>query len=170
MKINSIQSSNKPAFNGFRATPTGLVKLAEDFVQNPKLEQRFIKTIVNPLKNTNTDVVFDGYSTNYKNLEGSYSTIIQAYKDSNEIIVRPISGANKWCRNIFRPQNNTELEPVKEFAEYPYKEFEAAKNIAQNIAIDAGDAVCLSEKIKKFIFPPEHTLAKKVQEIMDYLA
>lgn len=169
MRINSIQSSNTPVFNGFRATINGAVKLASDFIHNPELEKRFVKTIVEPLKNTNTDVLFDGYSTHYKTLDGSYSTIIQAYKNSNEVIVRPTSGPSKWTRDIFRPKDNTELEPVKEFSEYPYKEFEAAKNIAKNIEQGAGDNMNLAEKMKAFFFPEEHPLAQKLKEVIEYL-
>jgi len=171
MRINSIQSTNQPAFNGFRATSNGVVRLANDFVKNPELEKQFVEHIVKPLKNTNTDVLFDGYSTHYKTLDGGYSTIIQAYKNSNEVIVKPASGPNKWSRSIFRPKGDTPLEPVTEFESYPYKEFEAAKNIAKNIELDAGkNNMNLSEKMKSFFFPSDHPLAKKFQEIIEYLS
>lgn len=170
MRITNIQNNNTPTSKGFRVTPEGAVKLANDFVKNPDLENRFIEHIVKPLKNTNTDVVFDGYSTYYKNLDGKYSSIVQAYKNSKDVIVRETCGPRKWIRDIFRPKNNTTLEPVKEFNEYPYNEIEAAKNIAQNISIDTGNNIKLSEKMQNTFFPSNHPLAKKIQEIIEYLS
>lgn len=170
MKINSIQNNNTTAFQGFRVNSGGAMRLAKDFAKNPELEDKFIKTIVEPLKNTNTDVLFDGYVTFYKRLSGRYDTIIQAYKDSNEYIVRAASGPSKWARNIFRSQNSKPVEPVKEFSEYPYNEIEAAKNIALNIAHDADKGINLSQKMEPFFIPNDHPLAQKMKELLEKLS
>ena len=73
MKINSIQSFNNQLqpnkqtnFKQLRLKGDAIVKLDQAFCENPGLTEKFIEKIFLPLKKCKVDVVFDGYSTYFR--------------------------------------------------------------------------------------------------------
>ena len=58
MKVNRIQ--NQQSFGAFKVKDLGATYLAIDFIENPKIENLFMKKIVAPLEKAGKDVIFDG--------------------------------------------------------------------------------------------------------------
>ena len=90
MRVNSVQNSQNFGM-AFRVRDNGAWKLAIDFVNNPKLEEKFMNKIVAPLEKAEVDVVYDGSSVYYKhNANDYYSSIVQVGYD--KYVTVPLGG------------------------------------------------------------------------------
>ena len=67
MRVNAV---NNQSFTGFKLKGDGVRVLAEKFVNDPQYEKAFMRRIVSPLKNTKTDVIYDGQDVFVKNIFG----------------------------------------------------------------------------------------------------
>ena len=67
MRVNAV---NNQSFTGFKLKGDGVRVLAEKFVNDPQYEKVFMRRIVLPLKNTKTDVIYDGKDVFVKNVFG----------------------------------------------------------------------------------------------------
>ena len=65
-----ITPVNNQSFTGFKLKADGAKVLAEKFVNDPQYEKIFMRRIVLPLKNTKTDVIYDGKDVFVKNVFG----------------------------------------------------------------------------------------------------
>ena len=140
MKINSInhlgsKKSSDVSFKALSLNKEGALKLAGYFVENPGLEDIFVRTIAKPLETFDTIVRFNGQSVSFK-------TPFQKYFN---LIVEALNPRNKYPIALVTPQKkdnalrncqmlNHLLNPSYVFQDMPkiFKDLETAKNIAED--------------------------------------
>lgn len=162
MRINNIQN-NTPSFNGFFLDRYGAQVLAEKFVKNPELEERFMEGIVKPLDNSVCDVFYNGYNA-----------MVKGPKDKNPLKIlfsnKTLDQSNlgtvyeNHSRNIYR--RRSPITPTRMFEEhYPLDEIEAAKNIA----IDKDFEEC-SEAMTKYSAETVYEKAERLAQRFNFEA
>ena len=172
MRVNSVQNSQNFGM-AFRVRDNGAWKLAIDFVNNPKLEEKFMNKIVAPLEKAEVDVVYDGSSVYYKhNANDYYSSIVQVGYD--KYVTVPLGGPLRYSRNVYRPMNNSKLKYTKDFYETSgtntfFPSIEAAKNIALNLSAErSGKALEAYENVQNYKVPDTgKTLQEKIKKLSE---
>ncbi len=77
MRIQPVQRSqvsnirNQQNFTGLYITPKGMAKLSKMFLENSESSVKFNKYIAGPLKNIETQVLFDGFTAQVQVYEGA---------------------------------------------------------------------------------------------------
>ena len=139
MRINNVQNGQNFGM-AFKVNSDGAWKLAQDFVNSPKLEAKFMKKIVGPLQKADADVVYNGYSALYKHMSDDYYSSIVGV-GTREYTVLPTGGPLVGSRNVYRPEDGSKLNYTNDFEEFSntisdIKNIEAAKNIALNLSAE----------------------------------
>ena len=169
MQVHSI--ANQQNFGmAFKVNKKGAYKLANDFVNSPQLETKFMEKIVAPLNKAEADVMYNGYSTMFKhNADEYYSTVV--HSSPSEIVTMPLGGVSAYSRNVYRPQDGSKLNYTHDFSglDYAFAEIEAAKNIALNLAAERSGK-SLDTYIPKDYKAPNlgKTFEEKVSNIMKF--
>lgn len=169
MKVNGI--GNPQNFGmAFRVNRMGAYRLAQDFVDNPKLEEKFMNKIVAPLEKADADVVYNGYAAMFKhNADDYYSGIVLA--SDREAVVVPYQGPLAYSRNVYRPHDNLKFQYTNDFfdksaTETAFADIEAAKSIALNISAERSGK-SINEYTTKDYKAPDlgKTLEEKMQNL-----
>ncbi len=172
MKVNNVQ--NRQNFGmAFRLREGGPYKLAAEFVNNPKLEEKFMRKIVAPLEKADADVIYNGYSVYYKHkADDNYSKIIYSY--AREYVTMPVRGPLAYSRNVYRPKDGSKLRYTNDFddvsgSNVSFSQIEAAKNIALNLSAErSGKALEAYEAAKNYKSPDTgKTLDKKEKRLKE---
>lgn len=172
MKVASVNSSQNFGMS-FKLRGSGAYALADDFVKNSKLEEKFMKEIVVPLSNSKADVIYDGCSVFFKhNADRDYSTIVSTSADS--YIVQKTTGCFDYRYNTFKPKDSSKMLYTNEFSKYKgmaanYSDIEAAKNIALYLDAErSGKAIESYAATKNYISPDiGETFEEKARHLSD---
>ena len=170
MRVNSVQNSQNFGM-AFKLKDAGAWKLATNFLNNPKLKEKFMNKIVAPLEKSDSDVIYNGYAAYYKhNADDYYSSIIQAGAD--KYVTASNGGAVPYSRNVYRPQDSSKMRYTRDFYDISatntyFYSIEAAKNIALNLSAErAGKAVEAYDAAKNYKAPETgKTLEEKMQKL-----